>query len=196
MVQPCGQRLHFQPKNTQNVSENVSSLICKSSLNMCKWVQKLGNGAQIWKTLDNTLEVTFKAQISWFFFQKWCLMISRTNYKIGHLESKTMSQGKSMEKPCKLSRRHNLSLNVLEICQRGCFMAFRSNANIGHLESKLGRRTKIWKKLVKMLEAIFSAQISLKFSIMLGYMTFFIKFEYESFWIRSQVKGPNYRKPL
>ena len=60
---------------------------------------KLGHLAKSAEKLVNTLVVTFFKQSSWILLNMFVLMISRSDLKLGHLGSETMSPGKISRKP-------------------------------------------------------------------------------------------------
>ena len=66
--------------------------------NWVTWGQKLGHQAKSAENLVNTL--AFLKQSSWILLKMLILMIFRSSSKLGHLDSKTRSQGQISRKPC------------------------------------------------------------------------------------------------
>ena len=62
--------------------------------------QKLGHQAKSKENLVNTLDVILLNQSSWILLKMFVLMISRSSFKLGHLESKTRSPGQIKRRPC------------------------------------------------------------------------------------------------
>ena len=67
-------------------------VISRSNSNRVTWGKKIGHLAKSKEDLVNTLEVTFLKQSSEILF-KMFVLISRSSLKLGHLGSKTRSQG-------------------------------------------------------------------------------------------------------
>ena len=69
--------------------------------------------------------------------RKIVLIIFRSSLYVGHLGSKTMTQGfrqdLKIEKSCSHSREYIFSPNIGVICQKGCFDDYNY---VGHLRSK------------------------------------------------------------
>ena len=56
------------------------------------------------------------------------LVISRLNYKLGHVASKSRSQGQMTEKLCVHSRGHSFEPKFMKLCQN-----VNSYKNLGHI---------------------------------------------------------------
>ena len=64
------------------------------------------------------------------------IIISRSRSKLGHVNSKTRSQGQIIEKPCVHSRGHSFDQKFMRLCQNVILIKFRSSLKLGHVGSK------------------------------------------------------------
>ena len=66
------------------------------------------------------LEATFSVQLSRDLVRMFVLFKSRTSLKMGHVRSKTRSQGQILEKPCVRSRGHIFSPIIKKLGHNVC----------------------------------------------------------------------------
>ena len=79
---------------------------------------------------------------------------------MGHVGSKTRSQGQILEKPCVLSRGHIFSPMIMKLGQIVCLMKTRTSSKMGHVGPKTRSLGQILEKLcVCSISHIFSPKI-------------------------------------
>ena len=72
------------------------------------------------ENLVNTVEVTVLTRFSSILVRMFVFMESDTLSKLGHVGSKTRSQGQIKGKPCEHSRGHSFELILIKLTQHVC----------------------------------------------------------------------------